>query len=192
MTIACYLRVSTIGQNEVGQRREIQKWLEGHQITTGVRWYTDKDTGDNLDRPAFHALQKDVFAGEVQTVVIWKLDRLSRSLRDGVNTLGEWCEQGIRVVSVTQQLDFKGAMGKMMAALLFGLAEIEQETRRERQRVGIEAAKERGTYRGRKSGTTKVKPKRAKTLQERGLSHAEIANSLGVSRRTVLRYLATC
>ena len=83
-------------------------------------------------------------------------------------------------------------MGKMMAALLFGLAEIEQETRRERQRVGIEAAKERGTYRGRKSGTTKVKPTRAKTLQERGLSHAEIANSLGVSRRTVLRYLATC
>ena len=67
---------------------------------------------------------------------------------------------------------------------------MEQETRRERQRVGIEAAKERGVYLGRKPGTTKGKPKRAKALAEHGLTHKEIAEALGVSRRTVIRYLA--
>ena len=49
-TVACYVRVSTVGQNEAGQRREIQRWLEGNGISN-VRWYVDKSTGDNLDRP---------------------------------------------------------------------------------------------------------------------------------------------
>ena len=49
--IGCYVRVSTIGQNEAGQRREIAKWLQGHGVED-VRWYLDKETGDHLDRPA--------------------------------------------------------------------------------------------------------------------------------------------
>jgi len=49
--------------------------------------------------------------------VQWKLDRLSRSVVDGVTTLAKWCERRIRVVSVTQQLDFNGAIGKMLAAV---------------------------------------------------------------------------
>ena len=92
--IACYVRVSTVGQNEAGQKREIQKWLEGHQITS-LRWYVDKDSGDNLDRPAFHDMQNDVFNGHIEAVICWKLDRLSRSLQDGVNTLADWCNQGM-------------------------------------------------------------------------------------------------
>lgn len=187
--VACYIRVSTTGQNEAGQRREIERWLSGNGIKN-VRWYTDKQTGDNLERPAFEELQKAIFTGEIGSVVVWKLDRLSRKLRDGINVLCDWCERGLRVVSVTQQIDFNGTMGKMLAAVLLGVAEMEQETRKERQRAGIEAAKERGVYLGRRSGTTKAKPARAKQLAEKGLTHREIAKSLGVSRRTVLRYLA--
>ena len=108
---------------------------------------------------------------------------------DGVTTLAKWCEQGIRVVSVTQQLDFNGALGKMLAAIFFGVAEMEQETRRERQRVGIEAAKERGVYKGRRPGTTRAKPERALELRAQGLYVHEIAVALGVSRRTAARYL---
>lgn len=188
--IAVYLRVSTVGQNEAGQRREVLRWLRGNGIPDAdVRWYVDKRSGDNLKRPAFERLQRDVFGGEVRSVVLWKLDRLSRSIRDGINVLADWCDRGLRVVSVTQQIDFNGATGKMLAAVLLGVAEMEQETRRERQAAGIAAAKEQGAYRGRKPGTTKGSPQRAGELRQKGLTDAEIATALGVSRRTVQRYL---
>lgn len=188
--MACYVRVSTDGQNVAGQKREINRWLTGNGVDpNNVRWYVDKVTGDNLARPEFEKLQQAVFMGEVDTIVVWKLDRLSRSLRDGINVLADWCDKGLRVVSVTQQIDFNGAMGKMLAAVLLGVAEMEQETRRERQRAGIDAAKERGVYLGRRSGSTKAKPARAKALLAKGNTHDEIAKSLGVSRRTVIRYL---
>ena len=188
--VGVYVRVSTIGQNEAGQRREITRWLKGNGIEPeSVRWYIDKQTGDNLNRPAFERLQADIFRGEVGAVIVWKLDRLSRKMRDGLNVLCDWCERGVRIVSVTQQIDLSGTVGRMIAAVLLAVAEMEQETRRERQAAGIAAAKERGIYVGRKAGTTKGKPDRAKKLAERGLTHKEIATALGISRRTVIRYL---
>ena len=91
--VACYVRVSTVGQNEAGQRTEIRSWLKGNGIDPErVDWYIDKKSGDDLDRPAFEDLQKNVFAGSVSTVVVYKLDRLSRKLRDGINTLCDWCD----------------------------------------------------------------------------------------------------
>lgn len=189
-TVAAYVRVSTVSQNEAGQKREIRRWLTGNGVDPdSVQWYTDKESGDSLARPGFEKLQTAIFNGEVGTVVIWKLDRLSRKLRDGINTLCDWCDRGLRVVSVTQQIDFNGTVGTILAAVLLGLAEMEQETRRERQRMGIDAAKAEGVYLGRKPGTTKAKPTRAKTLREKGLTHEEIATAMGVSRRTVIRYL---
>lgn len=92
-------------------------------------------------------------------------------------------------VAVTQQIDFNGTLGKMLAAVLLGVAEMEQETRRERQAAGIAAAKERGVYTGRKPGTLKASPERAQELNANGLTVTEIAQALGVSRRSVRRYL---
>ena len=120
---------------------------------------------------------------------VWKLDRISRTIRDGLTTLCGWCDRGLRVVSVTQQIDFNGTIGKMIAAVLFGVAEMEQQNRRERQAAGIEAAKERGVYIGRLPGTTKGTPCRAIDLRKKGLTDGEIATAIGVSRRTVQRYL---
>jgi DNA invertase Pin-like site-specific DNA recombinase len=155
-----------------------------------VQWFIDKESGATLKRPAFDQLQKAIFEGTVKTVVVWKLDRLSRRQHEGINLLAEWCEQGVRVVSVTQQIDLNGAVGRMLASVMFGLAEIEQEYRRERQAAGIAAAKRKGMYRGRKKGTTKVQPTRAKHLRFRGLTAPEIATALGIHPRTVFRYLA--
>lgn len=188
MATAVYIRVSTAGQNEAGQKREIQRWLDGNGVTDAV-WFVDKKGGDNLDRPAFKQLQASVFNGEIDAVVCWKLDRLSRSVLDGINTICGWVSKGIRVVSVTQQLDFSGAVGKMIASVLFALAEMEQETRRERQAAGIAAAKESGVYLGRRKGTTAGKPARAVELRGKGLTDGEIATAMGISRRTVQRYL---
>ncbi len=64
--VACYVRVSTVGQNEAGQRTEIRNWLKGNGIDPErVEWYIDKKSGDDLDRPAFKDLQKNIFAGSV-------------------------------------------------------------------------------------------------------------------------------
>ena len=79
----------------------------------------------------------------------------------------------------------------MVASVLFGIAEIELEYRRERQAAGIRVARSRGVYQGRRKGTTKASPARALELQDRGLTAAEIATALDISQRTVFRYLAT-
>ena len=76
----------------------------------------------------------------------------------------------------------------MVASVMFGLAEIELEYRRERQEAGIAVAKSRGVYKGRQKGTTKAKPTRARNLRNRGFTIPEIANALDVSERTVFRY----
>ena len=93
-------------------------------------------------------------------------------------------------LSTSQQIDFNGSLGKILAAVLLGIAEMEQELRRERQAAGIKAAKARGVYIGRLPGTTKAKPQRARQLKSQGLTAAEIATSMGISNRTVFRYLS--
>lgn len=189
-TTACYVRVSTVGQNESGQKAEIRAWLKGNGIDPkSVRWYLDKASGDNLSRPGFEKLQRAIFAGKVGTVVVWRLDRLSRTIRDGLAVLCDWCDRKLRVVSVTQGIDFNGTLGKMLASVLFGVAEMEQESRRERQAAGIAAAKERGVYSGRRPGTLKASPTEALRLRNQGLTHDQIARSLGISVSSVTRYL---
>jgi DNA invertase Pin-like site-specific DNA recombinase len=188
--IAAYVRVSSRHQKTDSQEAEINKWLDGNRVATGeVEWYRDTVTGKTLDRPAFQRLQKAIFSGSVRTVIVWKLDRLSRRLQDGVNLLADWCERGLRVVIVTQQIELNGPVGRMIAAVLLGLAEIELEYRRERQQAGISVAKKKGVYKGRRKGTTKGKPQRAVALKNKGLSPREIAAALGVSERTVFRYV---
>ena len=189
--IACYCRVSSRDQKHDSQRAEITRWLRNHRISLRqVQWFIDKESGSTLKRPAFDQLQKAIFDGTVKTVVVWKLDRLSRRQHEGIGLLAEWCEQSVRVVSVTQQIDLNGAVGRMLASVVFGLAEIEQEYRRERQAAGIAIAKRKGVYQGRVKGTTKVQPARVQQLRARGLTAPEIATALGVHPRTVFRYLA--
>ena len=111
-----------------------------------------------------------------------------QSLRDGIDTLCDWVGKGVRLVSVTQQLDFAGPAGKMIASVLFAVAEMEQQTRRERQAAGIAVAKRNGVYQGRKAGSLKADAARALALRSKGLNDTEIATALGVApnRATLL------
>jgi DNA invertase Pin-like site-specific DNA recombinase len=188
--IACYCRVSSPQQKADSQQAAIKRWLKGSRLpATAVRWFVDTETGTTLQRPAFAALQQAIFHGEVDTVVVWKLDRLSRKTQEGINLLADWCEREVRVVSVTQQIDLRGSVGRLLASVLFGLAEIERDYLRERQAAGIAVAKGKGIYTGRKQGTTKSQPERAWALREQHLTKPEIARALGVSAQTVWRYL---
>jgi DNA invertase Pin-like site-specific DNA recombinase len=188
MTVAAYIRVSSQGQKTDSQRVELAAWLKRHRHAR-VQWFEDKESGANLQREAFQKLQAAIFAGEVTTVVVWKLDRLARNLREGVNILAEWCQRGVRVIVVTQQIDLSGPVGHMIASLLFGIAEIELQHSKERQAIGIALAKKRGVYKGRQRGSTKATPERALALRKQGLKPPEIANALGVKERTVFNYL---
>ena len=190
MTFAAYVRVSSRHQKTDSQEAEIKRWLVGNGIDPEkVTWFIDKETGKTLDRPGFQRLQTAIFDGTVKTVVVWKLDRLSRRLRDGVNILADWCDKGLRVIVVTQQIDLSGPVGRMIAAVMLGLAEIELEFRRERQAAGIAVARRKGVYKGRARGTTKATPRRARELRDQGLTVPEIAKALGTSERTIWRYL---
>ncbi len=190
MSIAVYIRVSSHSQTLDSQRSEIERYLRSSgEDLDNVLWISDKETGSTLSRNGFKQLEKGIFSGEIKTVIVWKLDRLARSLKDGVAIISDWCDKGVRIVSVTQQLDLSGTVGRLIASVLFGLAEMELEHIRERQASGIALAKEKGIYTGRKSGTFKASPTRAKELKSQGLKNKEIAQALGVSLPTISTYL---
>jgi DNA invertase Pin-like site-specific DNA recombinase len=190
MSIGVYVRVSSNNQRIDSQRAEIQRWLtaHGHDLDT-VQWFEDVESATVITRAGLNALHEAIFAGTIRMVVVWKLDRIARSMREGINTLSRWCECGVRVVSVTQQIDLAGTVGHLVAGVLFAIAEIELQHVRERQRAGISLAKQRGVYKGRKHGTFKARPERARELRKKGMSLSEIAQVLNVNRRTVVRYL---
>lgn len=185
-----YIRVSTHEQTLEVQRAEITRWLQQHNLNPDeCQWFEDKQTGKTLKRPGFEQLQRAIFAGDVDTVIVWKLDRLARSFRDGVKVVTDWIDRDVRLVSVTQAIDLSGPIGQMLAGVLFAFAEMELSVSKERQAAGIAAAKPRGVYKGRKVGTTKADPARARALRDQGLRVAEIAAALHVSPRTVADYL---
>jgi DNA invertase Pin-like site-specific DNA recombinase len=148
--IGVYIRVSSPSQKSDSQHAQIRRWLRahGHDLET-VQWFEDTETGATLTRSGLVRLQEAIFAGTVKTVVVWKLDRIARSMREGINILSRWCDLGVRVVSITQQIDLSGTVGHLVAGVLFAIAEIELQHVKERQAAGIAVARQRGVYKGR-------------------------------------------
>lgn len=177
-TVAVYLRVSTTDQQNGldSQEKALREYCHCHGIKP--KPYRDTVSGATTDRPSLKKLQADIFAGKIKTVIVWKLDRLSRSLRDGVSTLCDWLERGVRVVSVTQQFDFSGATGKLVASLLLGLAEMERESLRENTRRGMAAARARGSQIGRPK---KLRASDIVHCVQQGDSMPSIAKRFGVT-----------
>ena len=122
----------------------------------------------------------------MDTVVVWKLGRLSRSIVDGVKLLSDWVARGVRVVAVTQQINLSGPLGRMVASLLLGIAEMEREHLRERQAAGIARAKARGVKFGRPQSVDATAIRRMKSD---GLPVSRIARLLGISRQSVYNAL---
>jgi DNA invertase Pin-like site-specific DNA recombinase len=181
--VGVYLRVSTLDQEKgiASQEHALQSYLDGHGITDAL-WYRDRISGAKDDRPGFNKLKEDIFNGQVKTVVCWKLDRLSRSMQDGVNILCDWLKQGIRVIAVSQQLDFSGTVGQMIAGVLFAVAQMERENLRENTKRGLLAAKARGVKLGKRP---KVFKENIQPLLDRGFSVSDVARLTGKSRQAI-------
>ena len=183
----CYARKSHSSQNLDSQVAEIQRWCDNNNFE--AVWFKDTGTGTNLEREEFKRLQKEIFMGEAKVVVVTEVSRISRNLIDGMTTVADWLAKDIRLVATTQSFDFSGAMGQMIASLLFNFASIETEQRRLRQARGIEQARKENKYKGRVVGSFSSNPDRMLDHRFAGKTIEEIATLENVNRTTVIRHL---
>lgn len=105
-------------------------------------------SGGNTERPALKRLMADVRAGRVDTVVIYKLDRLSRSLLDFCKLVEEFDQYKVAFVAVTQQINTSSSMGRLMLNVLLSFAQFEREIISERTRDKIAASRRKGIWSG--------------------------------------------
>lgn len=173
--IAAYVRVSTQDQSWDLQKDAIHRKLSAMGVDK-VKFYQDKATGTNGDRPGLRSLNQDIREGKIKTVLVWKIDRLFRSLKHMVNTINEWQELGVNFISIQDNLDPNTASGKMMFQLLAVFAEFEASLIKERVMAGQQAAKNKGVKFGRKR---KLDYDKIFKLRTSGATHAEIAKEIG-------------
>lgn len=192
--IADYMRTSTHHQKMDLQKAAVADYLEKNDMKS--KHFEDHGyTGTNMCRPAFEELNDLVESSKIKTVIVWKLDRLGRSAVDLLHTLERWNELGVKIVSITESIDFSTASGRFFIMALSAVTQYETELRRERSLAGIEAYRSSGKKwpGGRKKGCcpvlTKDMKKSIKALHKGGVNVNQISKQLGISRPTVYRGL---
>ena len=123
------------------------------------------------------------------TLVIWKLDRLGRSVKNLVELVGELQNQGIQFKSLTDAIDTSTPSGRFFFHVMASLAEMERELTVERTRAGLEVARQLGRKGGRKRQMTDSKIESAKKLLANGVPPRDVAKNLGVSVPTLYRWI---
>ena len=183
----CYIRVSHKDMNIESQRAEIVNYCKQHNLEP--IWYEEKHTGSTMDRPVFAELQVDLKHGISNTVVVTEVSRIGRTMLDAMEVLGDWLNNNINLRVTSMQISFEGAIGKTIAALLLGLAEIELETKKDRQRRGIALARQDPTkYKGRTEGSFTADTKKIIKYRKDGLAYSKIAKLLDINEMTVIRH----
>jgi len=173
--IVGYARVSTTDQDLGVQLDE----LGAHGCE---RVFRDKATGTNTSRPGLTEMLSFVREGDM--VVVTRLDRFARSLPDLFAMLDKLARGGVAFHCLRQAIDTSTSTGKLTLAILGAVAEFENDLRRERQRDGIERAKERGAYRGRKAT---IDVEGIREMLSVGHTPSAIARQLSISRTSVYR-----
>lgn len=179
-----YARVSTRDQ-------ELALQLDALKKAGCKTLFQEKASGAKADRPELRKMIDQLREDDV--VVIWKLDRLGRSLRDLVNLVTEIQSKGAGIKSLTDQIDTTTPQGKLTFHLFAALAEFERDIISERTKAGLASARARGRTGGRKKGLSKEakdKAMLAETLyKQEEMSIIEICNHLNISRSTLYKYL---
>jgi len=178
-----YARVSTAEQDPALQ-------LDALEQAECVRVFTDHASGSRVDRPQLGAVLDQLRAGD--TLVVWRLDRLGRSLRHLIDTVTALDERGVGFRSVTEAIDTTTPGGRLVFHLFGALAEFERQLIRDRTLAGLAAARARGRVGGRPRSMTAAKLRVAVAMraQDPPVSFGVIAAELGVSKTTVARNLA--
>jgi DNA invertase Pin-like site-specific DNA recombinase len=145
---------------------------------------SEKISGSVTDRPELRTLME--FMREGDTLVVTRIDRLARSIRDLQNLVHELKERGVHLRATEQPVDTTTAAGKAFLDMLGVFAEFETNLRNERQSEGIAKAKAKGVYKGRKPS---IDIDRVKALKGEGMSPSAIAKELKIARSSVYRVL---
>ena len=190
--IAIYCRVSSKSQDVASQEGDLKRWADAQGEP--VKWYRDSFTGKTMNRPAFNRLEREIVAGNVSTLVCWRLDRLGRTAMGLTKLFHDLIERKVNLVSLRDGLDLSTSAGRLMANVLASVAAYETEVRSERQMAGIAAAKKRGVRFGRPAGTRHSRipsEKRTAIIEHKaaGWKIAHIARAVGLARKTIYEVL---
>lgn len=176
-----YARVSTTEQDASLQHDALK-------AAGCLKVFTDKASGSLDRRPQLDRLLDQLRPGD--TVVVWRLDRLGRSLKHLIQLIEDLAEREAGFRSLTEGIDTTTPGGKLVFHFFGALAEFERSLIRERTMAGLAAARSRGRVGGRPPVMTPEKIKVARDLyQAKELTVEEIAKTIGVSRKTVYRHL---
>jgi site-specific DNA recombinase len=151
---AIYIRVSTDAQREEGYSIDAQKeMLTAYCVSKGIRdydYYIDGGfTGSNLDRPELQRLMGDVSNGQISCVLVYKLDRLSRSQKDTLYLIEDvFNPHGVDFFSLNESMDTSTPLGRLMLGILSAFAQLERENIRERTRMGMKERVKSGLWMG--------------------------------------------
>jgi DNA invertase Pin-like site-specific DNA recombinase len=175
-----YARVSTQDQNLELQREALTK--------AGCRkLFEDKVSSTRAERPGLAKALEMLREGD--TLVVWKLDRLGRSVKQLVDLVGELQEQTVQFKSLTDAIDTGTPSGRFFFHVMASLAEMERELTVERTRAGLEVARQLGRTGGRRRKMTDSKIESAKKLLASGVPPKDVAKNLGVSIPTLYRHI---
>ena len=176
-----YARVSTTDQDLELQRRALKE-------AGCERIFEEKASGAQRDRPQLMAALDFMRKGD--TLVVWKLDRLARSLKQLIETVELFDERGAHLKSLTEQIDTSTPGGKLVFHVFGALAEFERGLIRERTLAGLAAARARGRVGGRPRSVSDASLKAARAMLAAGdLTVSEIASQIGVSPSTLYRHI---
>ncbi|ATZ94769.1 MULTISPECIES: recombinase family protein [Dickeya] len=174
-----YARVSTSDQNT-----ELQK-----NALVGANCeliFEDQASGKNARRPGLKRALRKLKRGD--TLIVWKLDRLGRSVRDLITMVSDLQGRGIHFRSLTDAIDTSTPAGRFFFHVMSALAEMERELIVERTRAGLAAARAAGRIGGRRRIMTPDAIEHARTLLGNGATRWQIANIIGVSEKTIYKY----
>ncbi|QFP78623.1 recombinase family protein [Deinococcus sp. AJ005] len=162
--------------------------LRALEVAGAERVFTEHASGGRWDRPELHKMLDQLRAGD--TVIVWKLDRLSRSLKDVLHLMELLSERGVGFRSLTEAIDTTTPAGRMMMQMVGAFAEFERAMIRERTKAGLEQARLEGRVGGRKR---KLLPHQEQDIRESVQSGqrtaAQCARLFGVHPSTVTRLL---
>jgi len=188
-TVAIYARVSTDKQKVDMQLRELRQYVVRSGWTVCEEFIDQAATGGNTKRPAFQAMLAAARQKKFQILLVWKLDRLSRSLKDLINTLDELGSLGIDFVSYDNHLDTSTPTGKLVFQIVGAVAEFEKDIIRERVVAGLAAAREKGKRLGRPPIAPNIYDQ-ALAMRAEGLSYKKIGKALNIDEGTIRKRMS--